>query len=46
MDIGLTNVFIKAPPGIWLPLTSEDALLVGKINTSGNVNIKYSFGLP
>jgi hypothetical protein len=46
MDIGLTNVFIKAPPEIWLPLTSADALLVGKINTSGNVNIKYSFGLP
>jgi hypothetical protein len=46
MNIGLTNVFIKAPPGIWLPLTSADAKLVGKIGTSGNVNIKYSFGLP
>jgi hypothetical protein len=45
MNIGLTNVFIKAPPGIWLPLTSADALLVGKITTNGNVNIKYGFGL-
>ena len=46
MNIGLTNVFIKAPPGIWLPLISADAMLAGKIGTSGDVNIKYSLGLP
>ena len=34
MNIGLTNVFIKAPPGIWLPLISADAMLAGKIGTT------------
>jgi hypothetical protein len=47
MSIGLTNVFIRLPFGIWLPLTSADASAVGKINTNGNtVNIKYGIQLP
>jgi hypothetical protein len=48
MNIGLTNVFIKSSLGIWLPLTSGDAMLLGEvIGTNGsNVKINYSLALP
>ena len=46
MIIGLKNVFIRVSPFLWLPLTSADAVPVGKIGTNGAVNIKYSFGIP
>jgi hypothetical protein len=46
MNIGLTNVFIRVSPFLWLPLTSADAVPVGKIGTNGSVNIKYNLGIP
>jgi len=47
MNIGLTNVFIKSSLGIWLPLTSGDAMLVGDVGTNGsNVDVNYSLALP
>jgi hypothetical protein len=45
MNVGLINVFVKWG-FIWLPLTSGDALSVGKVGTNGNVDIKCSFGFP
>jgi len=45
MNVGLKNSFVKWN-GFWLPLTSGDALSVGKVGANGNVNIKYSLGLP
>jgi len=47
MNINLTNVFVKLPIGIWLPLLNFDSVAVGKISTNGtNVNIVYDLGLP
>jgi hypothetical protein len=47
MKIGLTNVFIKLPEGIWLPLLGFDALPVGKLNPNGDdVEVNYGFELP
>jgi hypothetical protein len=46
MSINLTNVFVKAPFGLWLPLTKGDAASLGKIGTNGNVNVTYNFALP
>ena len=47
MKIGLTNVFIKLPYGIWLPLIGLDALPVGKLKTNGNdVDVSYKLELP
>lgn len=47
MNIGLTNVFVQEPNGIWLPLLDFDAGFLGKITTSGpNVTVKYRLGLP
>jgi hypothetical protein len=42
MDISLKNVFLRKN-GVWLPLLNADS---GNILPNGNVNIKYSLGLP
>jgi hypothetical protein len=47
MNIELTNVWIKLPFGLALPLTdSFTADWLGKITTNGNVHVKYSLGPP
>ena len=45
MNVGLANVFIKLPDGLWVPLLGFDAEPVGKVETNGaNVNVNYSLG--
>jgi hypothetical protein len=47
MSIGLTNVFIRLPEGIWIPLLGFDAGSAGKLGTNGaDVNVNYCFELP
>jgi hypothetical protein len=47
MNIGLTNVLIKLPDGIWVPLVNITAGSIGKVRTNGqNVNVNYRFGFP
>ncbi len=48
MNIEMTNVFIKTPIGLILPLTgSFDAAWVGKISTNGSgVSVKYDLSAP
>ena len=47
MNVELTNVWIKLPFGLALPLTNSfTADWLGKITTNGNVNVKYSLGPP
>ncbi len=48
MNIELTNVWIKLPIGIVLPLTNSfDGEWLGKISTNGaGVQVKYAFGPP
>jgi hypothetical protein len=47
MNIGVTNVLIKLPDGIWVPLVGFDAASIGKVETNGdNVNVKYGLRLP
>jgi hypothetical protein len=47
MKIGLTNVFVRLPIGIWLPLLNFDSVAVGNISSNGNdVNVVYGLGLP
>jgi len=48
MNIELTNVWIKLPFGLALPLTNAfDAQWLGKITTNGaNVHVKYDLGPP
>jgi hypothetical protein len=47
MTIGMTNVLIELPEGIWLPLLGFDAAPVGKIGTNGaGVDVNYSLELP
>jgi hypothetical protein len=47
MNVDLTNVWIKLPFGLALPLTNSfTADWLGKITTNGNVNVKYNLGLP
>ena len=47
MNIELTNVWIKLPFGLALPLTNSfTADWLGKITTNGNVNVKYNLGPP
>jgi hypothetical protein len=48
MNIELTNVWIKLPFGLVLPLTNSfDARWLGKITTNGaGVQVKYTFGPP
>jgi len=44
MNIDVTNVFIKLPDGIWVPLWGFDAGSVGRVITNGdNVDVDYSF---
>jgi hypothetical protein len=44
MNISLTNVFMKLPNGIWLPILNFDSQDVGKVTTNGNnVNVDYDF---
>jgi hypothetical protein len=46
MNINLTNVFIKKPEGIVLPLTAPDAVCVGLISPHGDtVNINYNLSV-
>jgi hypothetical protein len=45
MNIELTNVLIKYPGGLILPLTSFDAGWLGKVSTNGaDVNVQYRLG--
>lgn len=45
MNIELTNVLIKHPSGLILPLTSFDGQSLGKVSTNGaDVNVKYGLG--
>jgi hypothetical protein len=47
MKIGLTNVFIKLPSGIWLPLLGLDAVSIGKLKPNGDdVHINYGLDFP
>ncbi len=46
MDIGFSNVLIKLPDGLWVPLLGFDAGPVGKVGTNGDVNVNYRLGLP
>jgi hypothetical protein len=47
MNVELTNVWIKLPFGLALPLTNSfTGDWLGKITTNGNVNVKYSLGPP
>jgi len=46
MKINLTNVWIKSPSGVVLPLLNPfDAAWFGKVSTNGDVNVKYGLGL-
>ncbi len=46
MNIGLTNVWIKSPAGIVLPLLNPvDAAWFGNVSINGDVNVKYSLGI-
>jgi hypothetical protein len=46
MKIDLTNVWIKSPGGIVLPLLNPfDAAWFGKVSTNGDVDVKYGLGL-
>jgi hypothetical protein len=47
MNISLTNVFVKLPNGMWVPLTHADAASVGRVGTNGdNVNVTYRLDFP
>jgi hypothetical protein len=47
MSIGMTNVFIKLPEGIWIPLLGFDAASAGEIGTNGaNVDVSYNLDFP
>ena len=46
MKVNLTNVWIKSPNGVVLPLLNpSDAGWFGKVSTNGNVNVNYGLGL-
>ena len=47
MSIGMEDVFIGLPDGLWLPLLGFDAAPLGGIGTNGaSVDIDYSLGPP
>ncbi len=47
MNINLTNILIKQPYGLVLPLLNFDGPYLGKISTHGSVvNVNYGLGLP
>jgi len=47
MNVNLTNISIRQPHGLALPLVNFDGADVGKISTHGSVvNVNYSFGTP
>jgi hypothetical protein len=47
MTVNLTNILIKQPYGLVLPLLNFDAAYLGKISTHGSVvNVNYRLGLP
>jgi hypothetical protein len=46
MNVSFKNVFLRKDDGLWLPLLEFDATSTGKIYPNGNVNLKYSVGLP
>jgi hypothetical protein len=46
MKIDLTNVWIKSPAGVVLPLLNPfDAGWFGEVSTNGDVDVKYGLGL-
>ena len=47
MTVNLTNILIKQPYGLVLPLLNFDGGYLGKISTHGSVvNVNYGLGLP
>ena len=47
MTVNLTNILIKQPYGLVLPLLNFDGDYLGKISTHGSVvNVNYGLGLP